>query len=204
MGLFVGVMSNPTNDANGRLSNGFLSAVSSHCVGLAHMTTSASRTYDSGTGRVQYVASLNLQRKVGSALATSSGSSAGLFGSNPFGTKRYILVVRLQKGSGTPYTMTMQFVSPTTNGLPSNWPSGNVLTTQHLINVMLASSVSQASDLLRLTYENNSSSYQHTASVSTLSGINEPADGPLNAIHIAWGRVTPRLAISDICYVIKS
>jgi hypothetical protein len=202
IGFFVGVLSNPVNDSNGRLNNGYLLPQTSHWIGLAPLVVGASRAYDAGTGRVQYTTSFCLAHRNGASVNVSSGINLGIMGSVPFGTKRYVMIVRLQKGSGTPYTMSMQVMAPTQNTIASHWPSGNVITTAHLVNMMLSANLSSAADLAR-QYENNGNSYQATSTVG-VGGVNETTLGPLNAIHVTWGLVTPRLAISDICYVIKS
>jgi hypothetical protein len=205
--FFIGVMSNPQNDANGNLSNGWLSASTSHCVGVTLGSGSMTRYVDSATGRVyQYSPTVIFHPvlKVGSSspVLGSNPSSGGYMGHTTFGARRFLLIVRLAKGSGSPYSMTVQMLRAVTSSGSSNWPLGTNMTLQSFLNVMTEGSLSNAATLAS-TYEGVSSSYV-TSSSGTVSGVNETTNGPLNAIHVAWGRITPRLAISDICYVIKS
>jgi hypothetical protein len=205
--FFIGVMSNPQNDANGNLSNGWLSAATSHCVGITHANTGTSTLLDSATGRIYQFTSSNIfypVLKVGSSspVLGSSVGTGGYMGHTTFGARRFLLVVRLVKGSGTPYSMTINMLKPVTASSPSSWPVGTNMTLQAFLNVMIESTLNSAATLAS-TYESVSGAYIATITAS-VSGINETTNGPLNAIHVAWGRVTPRLAISDICYVIKS
>jgi len=199
-GFFIGVMSNPTTDSNGNLNNGYLSATPGHMAGVYNHYTSGNITRYADATRVSYFQTGRGIVRVGASSSLSSSFVATpMMGSIPFGTKRFAMIVELTKSVvASTYTLFIYAAFPTSNTSPSAWPPGN-LTLQQFVNAMLTGSYTSARDLLNV-YE-GSSTYTSTNYQSV--PVNEGANGPLNSIHITWGRTSPRLAISDVCYVIK-
>jgi hypothetical protein len=199
-GFFVGVMSNPTTDSNGNLNNGFLSATPGHMAGLYNYYTSGTIARYADATRVSYSQTGRGIVRVGAnSTLGSSFVATPMMGSIPFGTKRFALILSLVKSQvASTYTLSIYAAFPISSTNPSAWPPGN-LTLQQFVNAMLTGSYTSARDLLN-TYE-GSSTYG-SANYQTVP-VDEGTNGPLNSIHITWGRSSPRLAISDVCYVIK-
>jgi len=201
-GYFIGVMSNPEVDSNGKLKNGFLSKTSSHVVGMYHSTSSATRYADTNSERMHYATSARAIKRVGATSVTSTSSiNLAIFGSTSFPSKRYGHVVELLKSQvGSVYDLTIQQIYGYSATDPATWPKGEI-TIEDLINAMQASNLDMARSVLRS--KEGMSSYGYTVTSTATISVNESTDGPLNAIHIAWGMYSPRLAISEILYVIK-
>jgi len=200
-GFFFGVMSNPTTDSNGDLNNGYLSATPGHMAGVYNYYVSGSITRYADATRVWYYTSLRGITRAGATSNLGTSLVAPMMGSIPFGTKRYATILELIKSQvASTYNLTIYSAFVTSSSDPSNWPPGN-LTLQQFVNAMLTGNYSEARYLL------NSSSYEGkgytVGGFFTNTPIDEGTNGPLNSIHIAWGRSSPRLAISDVCYVIK-
>jgi hypothetical protein len=199
-GFFVGVMSNPEVDSNGKLKNGFLSKTPGHMAGLYHSSTTT--TYYSLTlNRISYYIPHKAIKRAGQTSVTSSESAYFMiYGSVPLGEKRYALIVELLKSQlGSTYNLTAKAVIGRWTTDPNSIPVGT-LTLEHLQNAMQASDIGSAMTSVLNQYE-GTNGYTNTAGCTV--PVNESTDGPLNAIHIAWGMYSPRLAISEILYVIK-
>jgi len=199
-GFFVGVMSNPEVDSSGKLKNGFLSKTPGHMAGLYHSTTTT--TYYSLTlNRISYYIPNKAIKRVGQISVTSPESAYFMiYGSVPLGEKRYALVVELSKSQlGSTYNLTARAVIGRWVTDPAYLPYGT-LTLEHLQNAMQAQDIGSAITNT-LNQSEGSSGYTNTAGCTV--PVDESTDGPLNAIHIAWGMYSPRLAISEILYVIK-
>jgi len=202
-GFFIGVMSNPEVDSNGKLKNGFLSKTPGHMAGFFHSTSynQALRYFDPATGRVSYYFQAPAIKRVGNTSVVSSNySNFMIYGATPIGTKKYVFIVDLIKSQvGSAYNLSAQALVGNWTADPNNFPRGTLIL-EHLQNAMQASDLSAAVVTLRQS-EGVSSNYT-VASICTVP-VDESTDGPLNAIHIAWGMYSPRLAISEILYVIK-
>jgi hypothetical protein len=197
--LFLGLMSNPTNDANGQLSNGYLSAVRGHMVGIfCNSTSYGSRSVNATRGVISYWQSSHGRRVVGGSVLDSSGPSTNyLYGSlGDFGTKRFGVIVEISKSvlaSSYNAQITMYYYNAQAT---DTYGARGLMSLSGFINTILSGDPRnslQAAD-------GGGSIYYNTTPWSL--AIDEAANGPLNAIHVAWGKISPRIAISDICYAI--
>jgi len=202
--FFIGVMSNPVNNANGQLANGYLSANMGHMVGAGSLSDNWSRSSNSSRDLVSFGGNLRAIRAVGGSLLYSSQqtSSSRLYGSlASFATKRFAFIVQVLKSSvSASYgaTITAWFPAMTANnGYPS--PPYGTLTLQGFLGAMVAY---DPVPVLRQLDPGGGGDATYSGYAFDSLSINESANGPLNAIHVAWGKLTPRLAISDICYAI--
>jgi len=197
--FFIGVMSNPVNDADGKISNGFPSISPSHMAGLYHVSGALWNWDTKPLGEImEYYFLIRGIMKVGTSYSESSQTtSTNLYGSNQFGAKRYVFVLELLKSqTGGVYNLSITHI---TGSWHDDYPRGN-LTLQNLLSAMRASNLNSAASSLNQA-EGTSSAYG--ARSSLLVSVNENTNGPLNAIHIYWGHTIPRIAISDVCYAIK-
>jgi hypothetical protein len=203
--LFIGVMSNPVNDANGQLANGYLSANVGHMIGVgATATGDWNRQASSSRDLVSFNGTWIAVRAAGGALTGGpmSTSSYYLFGSlSSFATKRFAIIVEISKSVvGPSYSATVTFWPPwrAANSSVESPPYGT-LTLAQFLSAMVA--YDPAATLRAADPGEGGNATYGGFGLGSLS-INETANGPLNAIHVAWGKVSPRIAISDICYAI--
>jgi hypothetical protein len=204
--LFIGVMSNPVNGANGQLANGYLSENVGHMVGLCSSATS-NWSRDASTTRdlVSFNGTLQAVRAQGGALSYATGSTSGfyLLGSlSSFATKRFAIIVEIVKSVvGSSYNAAVNFTAPYWSASNvSNPPPAGTLTLAQFLSAIVAFDFAYA---LRTADPGfgSSETYYLYSSFGSLS-VNESTYGPLNAIHVSWGKISPRIAISDICYAI--
>jgi len=203
--FFLGVMSNPVNNANGQLANGYLSANRGHMVGIAIVGGS---TYARSTGQVSGFTSMSYDcpfyaRKVVGATVTDSTSWTsyiyGAVSSDAF-NKRYGLIMQVLKSVvASSYSVTIRMWAPTYRASEqwygSYWGARGNMPLSGFLQAMTAEfphNVLASVDGGGHTFNERLNAFN----------VNESADGPLNAIHVAWGKVSPRIAISDICYAI--
>jgi len=195
---FIGLMSNPVNDTNASLSNGYLSASRNHMIGFVVKLVGATLTVP-GMDLLYIVHVFGIRRIVYNTISdTSSSYEVDIYGSlTSFGTKRFALITEVTKSVvGPSYDTTWQIWGP--NWLASYYPSypyGNLSLTTFL-NAMLA-----ANPLSELNTDSVGWGYAGSGPIAGLQ-ISEDTNGPLNAIHIAWGIQSPRLAISDVSYAV--
>jgi hypothetical protein len=195
--LFFGLMSNPTNDANGQLSNGYLSAARGHMLGVfCSSSSSGSRSANATRGVVSYWQSFQARRVIGGSVLDSGNTWTNyLYGSlGDFGTKRFGIIVEITKSVlASSYTAQVVVYHYSYQASDTNGARG-LMSLGGFLNTILSGDPRNSLQ----TADGGGSTYYGSWSMA----IDEAANGPLNAIHVAWGKVSPRIAISDICYAI--
>jgi hypothetical protein len=195
--FFLGVMSNPTVDANGQLSNGYVSAVRGHMLGIIDLNGSNLARAVSSTYNVVSFTGARYARLVagGSAINSNFPGGGHLYAAKTaFGASRFAIIIQIDKSAvASSYTAYVTEYYAQEAATHSNTPRGN-LSLSAFLQAMVAATPHSTLQAL----EGGGYFYYDYTTFS----VNESANGPLNAIHVAWGKISPRIAISDICYAI--
>jgi hypothetical protein len=195
--FFLGVMSNPTVDANGQLSNGYLSAVRGHMLGIIDLNDLNLARAVSSTYNVVSFDGNHYARVVAGGSGTNSTYSGGRYfhaAKTAFGASRFAMIIQIHKSVvASSYTAFVTEYHAQYDATDSGTPRGT-LSLSAFLQAMVAEYPYSALQAL----EGGSYWYYSYNGLA----VNESANGPLNAIHVSWGKVTPRIAISDICYAI--
>jgi hypothetical protein len=199
--FFLGAMSNPTNDANGQLSNGYFStnwSLSGKAGIFSYGSSTSYRQVNATKGTVSYSLYLNgrfVQRGIIHSLPGYEYPYF-LYGSlSSFGQRRTAIIVDIYKVSaGSQYSFVISAWSP-------SYAAGSAQS----INAQLSQSAfldAMTAYDPRPVLEGADGGTYYGHAFYPPEPYFESDGGPLNAIHVAWGLASPRLAISEICYAI--
>lgn len=201
VGFWMGVMSNPTADGSGFLSNGPLNAPTSHFLGLRigaplnrYVGPPAAYIFPSTASyNLIFASRVGTTNTLQTAAPVSGGSSGLRFSATP-ATHRQVFMLELTKGATT-----------------TSW-KGRISHPCHkdVSDIALANfnAALEPSDLEAASTVLSPVNMAQT--VTTLSGltVDEGTNGPLNAIVIGWdrgsGETSLKLRLSDFNYVLFS
>lgn len=179
--FWFGVMSNPVAG----LTNGPLSASTSHFVGIvargATMLRGSGDYTNLPADRYEQV-DLGWGKKVGSTETITQTAHNTLFSATP-SSRRPTRLLEFEKGSGTPYTMTIRFMFAT---------NAAVSYRDHTFDELI--------DALEVTdFTDACTSLGWGGDTNTVS-VNENTNGELNALVFAWNRSDAPMHISEVMF----
>lgn len=195
--FYFGLMSNPTSPT---LTNGPLNTNTSHFMGQTSNATTLSSWGRAVTSGLAYYGSVNqaLAKKINTTVTRSPNVPLGYLSAAPGPTPcRLVLMMEFKRNSSIEMRIQNLYPSPSTPATVMK----DLPTKEALIGGMEieGEDLLSVENWLEASVTGGGGNYTRTTSGNTLA-YDETADGPLNAVVVAWNRSIVPMVVSEILY----